>query len=102
MRLTTINVEKFQHDGLVVDKGWTSFHYAKADALAQAAFREHVGRFVRIHPDDVCTLTKLGLALENGRVVEAKPEPSKPEPIKADTDGSAKSNGSVKGKDAAK
>lgn len=75
MRLTANNVDKFQHDGLVVDRGWTQFNYAKADPKAQASFRDHVGRFVQIHPDDYGELAKLGLAFEGGRIVEIKPEP---------------------------
>jgi len=81
MRLTSKNVEKFQHDGLVVDTGWSEFNYAKADAKAQESFRDHVGRLVQIHPDDVAQLAELGLALgEGGRIVKAKLEsPGAPE-----------------------
>lgn len=74
MRLTTIGVPGFQHDGFSVGDGWSKFDYAVADTKAQAAFRAHVGRFVRIHPDDVGELAPLGLVLKNGRVVETKPK----------------------------
>jgi len=102
MRLTTINVEKFQHDGLVVDKGWTLFNYAKAEPKAQQSFRDHVGRFVRIHPDDVGELVKLGLALDENRLVEVKPDAkpdTKSDPVESKGKGD---NGSAKGKDAPK
>ena len=74
MRLTTIGIEFFQHDGLAVGRGWCEFDYAAADRKARAAMRDHVGRFVKIHPDDVAELGKLGLALKDGRIVELKPE----------------------------
>jgi hypothetical protein len=91
MRLTTINVEKFQHDGLVVDRGWTEFNFGEAGPLAQQAFRDHVGRFVRIHPDDVGELARIGLALEDGRIVDAKPEvKAGPRPEAGDTGATSK------------
>jgi len=77
MRLTTIGVNFFQHDGFAIGTGWHEFDYAEADKKARASFREHVGRFAKIHPEDVGELTKHGLALKDGRVVELKPE-SKP------------------------
>lgn len=74
MRLTTIGIQFFQHDGLSVGVGWSEFDYKAADRKARASFRDHVGRFVKIHPDDLGELAKLGLALEGGRITEAKPE----------------------------
>ena len=74
LRLTTIGVRFFQHDGLAVGTGWHAFDYAEADKKAKASFREHVGRFVKIHPDDVGELGKLGLGLKDGRVVDLRPD----------------------------
>ncbi len=74
MRLTTSGVNFFQHDGFTVGTGWHEFDYAAADKKAKASFRDHVGRFVKIHPEDVGELAKHGLALKDGRVVELKPE----------------------------
>jgi hypothetical protein len=68
MRLTTIGVNFFQHDGIAVGTGWTEFDYAEVDKKARASFREHVGRFIKIHPDDLGELVELGLVLEGGRV----------------------------------
>ena len=73
MRLTANGVTCFQHDGVSVGNGgWTEFDYKAADKRARASFRDHVGRFIRIHPDDLGELAKLGLALEDGRIVELK------------------------------
>ena len=74
MRLTTIGVPFFQHDGLAVGTGWHEFDYSKADRKARESFREHVGRFVKLHPEDVGELGRLGLALKDGRIVELKPD----------------------------
>lgn len=82
MRLTAHGVSKFQHDGLVVGESFSEFDYARAEKKTQEAFRAFVGRFVRIHPDDVDELAKLGLALEGGRIVVL--EPVKAEPVKAE------------------
>lgn len=76
MRLCTIGIPFFQHDGLAVGSGWTPFDYATADKLARTSFRDHAGRFVRIHPDDVGELTGFGLTLDNGRVVPIERESS--------------------------
>ena len=73
MRLTTIGVPFFQHDGVAVGAGWSEFDYGKADRKARESLREHVGRFVKIHPDDVAELARHGLGLENGRLVELRP-----------------------------
>lgn len=72
MRLTALGVARFQHEGVIVDAGWTELDYAKADARAQQAFRSHVGVFIKIHPDDVGELASVGLALDAGRIVEMK------------------------------
>ena len=74
LRLTTIGIRFFQHDGLTVGDAWHEFDYAKADKKARQAFRDHVGRFVKIHPEDIPELAKLGLALKDGRVSELNPE----------------------------
>lgn len=74
MRLTTIGIPFFQHDGLAAGTGWSEFDYKVADKRARASFREHVGRFVKIHPEDLGELAKVGLALEDGRIVDLKPE----------------------------
>lgn len=74
MRLTTIGIQRFQHDGVDVGTGWSTFDYVKADAKAQESLRAHVGRFIKIHPDDLGELAALGLALEAGRIVKAKPK----------------------------
>jgi hypothetical protein len=71
MRLTTIGVNFFQHDGFAVGTGWHEFDYSEADKKARASFREHVGRFAKIHPDDIGALAEFGLKLEGGRIVEA-------------------------------
>lgn len=73
MRLTTIGIPCFQHDGLVVTGNtWSHFDYATADPKAQDAFRTYTGSHVRIHPEDVGELAGLGLALRAGRIVETK------------------------------
>jgi hypothetical protein len=72
MRLTTIGIQFFQHDGVVVGAGWSEFDYAAADRKARESFREHYGRFFKVHPDDLGELADAGLAIEQGRVVEAK------------------------------
>jgi hypothetical protein len=74
MRLTTIGIEFFQHDGIAVGRGWSEFDYKSADKAARASFRDHVGRFVKIHPDDIGELAGAGLAFDDaGRIVEIKP-----------------------------
>jgi len=72
MRLTALGVARFQHEGVIVDAGWTELDYAKSDARAQHAFRSYVGVYIRIHPDDVGELAGVGLALDAGRIVEVK------------------------------
>lgn len=72
MRLTALNVARFQHDGVSVGAGWAEFDYGKAEIKAQQAFRSHVGVFIRIHPDDIGELAGFGLALDAGRIVEVK------------------------------
>jgi hypothetical protein len=77
MRLTTIGVKLLKHDGLAAGEGWSEFDYKAADRKARASFREHVGRFVKIHPDDQAELGDLGLALDGGRIVEVKAKDGK-------------------------
>lgn len=75
MRLTTIGIPGFQHDGFVVTDRWGEFDYCAASEKARAAFRTYVGHFVMIHPYDLGELAELGLALELGRIVEVAREP---------------------------
>lgn len=74
LRLTAIGVACFQHEGLRVDARWTTFDYAAAPPGAQLAFRTYVGTFIKVHPEDRDKLTRLGLALEGGRIVEVMRE----------------------------
>lgn len=74
MRVTALGVAYFQHDGIAVGTGWTEFDYAQAEPKTRKAFCAHVGTYVRIHPEDAEELDELGLALENGRIVELKPK----------------------------
>jgi hypothetical protein len=69
MRICTIEVPKFQHEGLEAVSGWRQFDFAKAEKPAQQAFLDYVGQFVQIHPDDAGELAKLGLEYfeERGR-----------------------------------
>lgn len=59
VRICTVGVPRFCHDGLVVDEAWRDFDFAKAAAPARKAFLEYFGQFVRVHPDDEAELAKL-------------------------------------------
>lgn len=105
MRLTTIGIDFFQHDGVTVGTGWSEFDYAAADANARGSLRAHVGRFVKIHPDDVDELAEFGLALEGGVIVEAEAEadvdavvPSEPVPVPSEPVIETKSKAKAKAK----
>ena len=75
MRIATQGVPRFQHDGLTVESGWGEFDLGGAPPEAAKAFVDHVGRFIKIHPDDVHMLAEFGLALQDGRIVDATPAP---------------------------
>lgn len=68
IRMTALGVERFCHDGLVVDRGWAELDLATAPPAVRACFVEYTGRFIQIHPDDLGKLAELGLALEGGRL----------------------------------
>jgi hypothetical protein len=69
LRICTIIVPRFCHDGLEVDTAWREFDFKKAPKPAQQAFLDYAGQFVQVHPDDQGELAKLGLEYfeEHGR-----------------------------------
>jgi hypothetical protein len=69
LRVCTIAVPRFCHDGLEVDGAWREFDFKKAPKSAQQAFLDYAGHFVQVHPDDLGELAKLGLEQfeESGR-----------------------------------
>jgi len=71
IRVTTLRVPRFCHDGLVVGGGWTELDLAAMAPPARQALVDHVGRFVQIHPEDVAHLADHGLALVGGKLVPA-------------------------------
>lgn len=82
VRACTIGVPHFQHDGLVVGKGWTALDVDEMAPPARAALLAYTGRFVQIHPDDVAKLPEAGLELRGGKLVEVEvaAPPSEPPP----------------------
>lgn len=58
IRLCTIGVPRFLHDGLEAVDSWREFDVAKAAEPARKAFIEHTGRYVQVHPDDEVELSK--------------------------------------------
>ncbi len=72
VRICTIDVRTFSHHGLVVGEGWTAVDKDMPE-LARAALRDHYGRFVRVHPEDVSNLAELGLTLKDGKLLDVKP-----------------------------
>lgn len=77
IRVCTIGVPRFCHDGLVVGSSWTELDVEGMHKATRAALVEHTGRFVQIHPDDHSKLGDLGLELKGGRLVE-RPATAKP------------------------
>lgn len=77
IRIATLGVPLFQHDGLVVNESWTPFDPDTAAAAARKAFVTYVGRFVQVHPADVAALEQHNMRLEGGRIVDAAAQPKK-------------------------
>lgn len=61
IRLCTIGVPRFKHEGIEVAAVWREFNFAKAPKSARQALIDFAGRLVQIHPDDVPELAKNGL-----------------------------------------
>jgi hypothetical protein len=71
IRISTIAIPVFR-DALVVGSGWTELPSRLTEAET-ACLVSHVGTFIQVHPEDESELTKLGLALEAGRLIEIAP-----------------------------
>jgi hypothetical protein len=79
VRLCTINVKLFQHDGLRVGSSWGPLELDGIAPETRAALITFTGRLIRVHPDDVAALRSIGLDLVGGKVVEAaKAKPATP------------------------
>lgn len=94
VRVCTIGVPAFRHDGLVVGKGWTALELEELAPAARAALVEYAGRFVQIHPDDVGELAAIGLGVVGGKLVEvAKVEPPVDDGDDVENDGEGEESG---------
>jgi hypothetical protein len=69
IRICTIGVPRFVHDGFEAVSAWREFDFAKASEAAQQAFLDYHGQFVQVHPDDGAELARAGLEYfeERGR-----------------------------------
>lgn len=61
MRLCTIGVPRFVHDGLEVSERWADLEVGRLAPPALQALVDHAGRFVQVHPDDEQQLAEHGL-----------------------------------------
>lgn len=61
VRICTIVVPRFVHDGLEVVGAWRPVDLAKLTKPARQALIDYVGVFVQVHPEDVSELAKAGL-----------------------------------------
>lgn len=52
----------FRHDGLLLEKGWSSFETLTEEQ--RACLRDYFGTHVRVHPDDYGELAKFGLQMQ--------------------------------------
>lgn len=88
VRISTLGVPLFRLHDLEINEQWLEVE--KLTEKQRASLIAHTGRFVRVHPSDVEKLGKLGLALVDGKVVEAKK--SNPKPTGGAPDASGKSD----------
>lgn len=52
----------FRHDGLLLEKGWSSFETLTDEQ--RACLRDYFGTHIRVHPDDYGELAKFGLQMQ--------------------------------------
>jgi hypothetical protein len=77
LRLCTIGVPRFMHEGLDVRGAWQEVDFAKAPKSARQVLVDFTGRTIQVHPDDVGELTKHGLEyFEQGGLRRLRPIPS--------------------------
>ena len=66
-------VPRFVDMGIATSTGWSPVD--PADPNVRAFLERYVGRFVRVHPDDVAKLGTFNMALHGGRLVQVAPAP---------------------------
>jgi len=79
VRLNTIGIPAFRHEGLVLGRAWVEFDMlAVPESIAQTIVAYH-GKFLRTHPDDVGEWAKVGLRLTpDNRLVPIEAAPVDP------------------------
>jgi hypothetical protein len=63
VRICTIEVPRFVHDGLEVVEAWRPVDIAKLAKPARQTLVDYTGRFIQIHPEDLGELAKVGLEI---------------------------------------
>jgi hypothetical protein len=78
VRVATLEVAHFACGPVEVGRSWAD---VELTAEARAVLLIYVGRIVQLHPADVAKLAGVGLALDNGRLVEVAAAASSPPPV---------------------
>lgn len=76
--VTMGDTPRFVHNGLTVTSNWTELDLDTLNDESRQALVDYVGRFVRVHDDDVETfrsyLSQNGMRYEDGKVVDPQRE----------------------------